>query len=137
MCLPFLVILIMGTVELGRILNDYMAVNRAVYDAARKFASMPGAVATISDTAGTVHSNHRVVHDRIRLLVERNGIDPLRINRIQTQIVEEDGNNLVRIGIRVRFDPFFRFAGLSPLHFLRGFGTGTTMPYLFEETVAP
>ena len=136
-CLPFIVILIIGTVELGRLMNDYMAVNRAVYDAARKFASMPGAVATLSDTSGTVHSNHQIVHDRIRLLVERNGVDPGRINRIQTQVVEEDGNNLVRVGVRIRFDLYFAFSKSSPLTFLDGFGTRTTMPYLFAETVDP
>ena len=133
-CLPVLLLLITGTVELGRLLNDYMALNRTVYDAARRFASTPEIELGSFDSSEEIPlSSHEPLHDRVRLLIARNGISVDRIESIRTELAPDGAGKFVaRVFINVRFEPFFQYGGrISPLSFVARLGTRTTMPYLF------
>ena len=142
-CLPMILVLLVGTVELGRILNTYLTVNRVVYEAVRYASARSKLECGVFSTEADAPSVHMLIRDRANLLLRRNGMDEVQDEQLITELrfvsnssLTSDsrflGNELqVRVSLGVPFQPIFG-SSLSPVAFVNMLRSQSTGAYLYD-----
>ncbi len=141
LCFPFVFVVFVSTVDLGRALNTYFTITRVVYEGARFAGQVGGLEVAAITSASTAVGNpgHQRVRSRVDILLQKYGMDPGVIgvqdpNYLYTERLQPAGDrDQVRVRLRIPFQPIF------PL--LQGFlgilGTEATGPYLFMGNPTP
>lgn len=120
--LPFLLTMLFATFDLGAALNQYLLLNRLVYEGTRYAATLPGLetgrFGVSSDTSVSGYSPYVVgsgqdkVKSRLITLIGRSGFDMSSFTLMST---ENSGNNAVTVTLQKTYTPMFGFFGSIPL----------------------
>ena len=118
--LPFLIMMVFATCDLGAALNQYLALNRVVYEGTRYAASLPGLEqGEFSAISGTAQ-NQNLVRDRVLELLTKNGFDVGTFS----SVVTTNDNNVVSVRVEKPFMSNFGFFNAMPIR------VNATGPYL-------
>ena len=142
-CLPIIVILLAGTLELGRMLNSYLTINRVAYESVRYASSQAQLECGLYKTETDAPELHQLVRDRANLLLRRNGLDEAQGEQLITELkfvnnsaFTSDARFLnqelqVRVSLGIPFQPIFGrgFGSFAYVDLLR---TQTTGAYLYD-----
>ena len=127
--LPFLMMMVVATYDLGGALNQYLILNRIVYEGTRYAATLPG-LKLGSYTAQSADSEkHAEIRDRIQSLintsdlVERNGYSPGEF----VVTTANTNNNWVTVSLTVHYHSLFGFFSQMPIKIT------ATGPYLSQS----
>ncbi len=128
--LPFLLLLVSATVDLGRAANQYLNVRRVVYEGARYAVSHSALEMGYHDTANrSLPQGHYEVQNRVRFLLDRYGVPGTSVSGLSTELYKNANDQLeVRVRLQLSFEPFFEQFGS-----LRNLGAEATGPYLFAN----
>lgn len=120
--LPFLLTMLFATFDLGAALNQYLLLNRLVYEGTRYAATLPGLetgrFGVTTDPSLTSYSPYVVgsgqdkVRSRLITLIGRSGFDPSSFTLMST---ENSANNAVTVTLQKNYSPMFGFFGNIPL----------------------
>jgi hypothetical protein len=134
-CFPFVLLVFVCSIDLGRALNSYFTITRVVYEGAR-YAGQVGALevaAPDSAASALTYPGHIRVRNRVDLLLIRYDINPsnLPADYLKTERITygpgATRRDEVRITLKIPFQPIFpMFQGV-----LNILGTRATGPYLF------
>ena len=118
-CLPVLLLLIIGLVELGRVLNAYYRMSRVTYEAARFASALYGLEE--GDRNGPIKNK---VFARVRTLIGAYGLgEPMRTCSVERQRFVEDATDVVVVTstfdtptplFRAMFGPSMKVQARSP-----------------------
>ena len=133
--LPFLVMMILATYDLGGALNQYLTLTRIVYEGARYAATLPG-LETNHDNgdepykiisgsqAGPIPMNQSLVRQRIVDLLGKSSFQWTSFTLIQTG---NDQNIWVSITLEKPYESFFGFFNNMPIR------VSASGPYLSQR----
>lgn len=131
-CFPFVLLVFISSIDLGRALNAYFGITRIVYEGAR-YAGQVGGLETgtfPTVASATAKPGHLRVRSRVDNLMLKYNINPgvLPSTYLSTACIQTAGQrDSVRVSVSVTFDPIF------PLFqsMLGVLSTDATGPYLF------
>lgn len=136
--LPLLLLLIMGTVDLGRILNEYLTITRIAYEGTRYAASVAELEPGQFTVAASTPQSHQAVRERIGTLLERHDMSPTSSGiTISTALYDKDAfahptiagyDKVVHVRISVPFNSWFPL-----LDFMDEVSAEASGPYLFRS----
>lgn len=118
---PFIILMVCATCDLGAALNQYLALNRVVYEGARYAASLPGLEKGAFVTIDGVAQNQNLVRTRVLDLLTKNGFDPQTFTKVETV---NENNVWVAVNVEKPFISFFGFFNNMPIR------VGAKGPYL-------
>ncbi|MCB0325453.1 MAG: pilus assembly protein [Bdellovibrionales bacterium] len=126
-CLPFILIILMASVDLGRALNEYLTITRVVYEATRFGASVSQLEAGAFESNSTAPAGHQAIRNRVALLLDRYGIPQEQVTRLRTELVNTGTQLEVKVEIDWAFDAIF-----AQFDFMDALGSAeATGPYLY------
>ncbi len=126
--LPFLLMMVVATYDLGGALNQYLILNRIAYEGTRYAATLPGLKIGEFTPASLNPEKHTEICDRIRALietsdlVERAGYDPDEFSIVTSNV----NNNWVTVVLTVNYRSIFGFFNQMPIKI------SATGPYLSQ-----
>ncbi len=127
--LPFILIIVAASVDLGRALNQYISVTRVVYEATRYAASVPSLeTGTVQLTDSNIPAGHAAIQQRVRVLLQStDALDFNDITKLETTLSDNAGKLEVHVDIDFAFNALFNeFTMLN----VQG-SSRATGPYLF------
>lgn len=137
LCFPFVLMVFMCSIDLGRALNSYFTITRIVYEGTRYAGQVAGLESgTYPDFNSTTGKpGHRLVRARVDQLLFRYSINPgtldptyleTKMTLRNTSIVND--RDRVYVSLTIPFEPLFPICGL----FLNNLTANSTGPYLFS-----
>ncbi len=147
LCLPFVLTILIGIVDLGRGLVLYLTLSRLSYEGARYMATLPGLTEsgclTSPSNPRCTDASHQAVRTRLAPIFENGLIEETQAS-IQTELFGPENRltvdptltgeektateeRVVRVTVTAPFDPLFPTFGL--LHSLTAHSSG---PYLLQ-----
>ena len=127
-CIPFLLILLTGILEIGQALNTYLTLSRVVYEASR-YACALGNLESggpYSDPL-TLPPGHGLIRSRVNLLLNKYKIDPAQVT-VSSQRFHTAGEIRDQVKIKVTL-PVPTLFPVPPK--LASVSSEVTGPYLF------
>ena len=131
-CFPFVLLVFICSIDLGRALNTYFTVTRIVYEGTR-YAGQVGALEVgsyPSVTSASLQPGHLLVRSRVDALLLKYDINPgtLPANYLTTSRIQTVGSrDTVQVSLKIPFKPIFPLFAQT----LGILGTDATGPYLF------
>ncbi len=126
--LPFLVLMVVATFDLGAALNHYLILNRIVYEGTRYAATIPGLKTGEFNNVSLNPEKHADVRDRIVSLISTSEL--VRRNGYTTGefeiVTKNSANNWITVTLTVHYHSIFGFFNQMPIKI------SATGPYLSQ-----
>lgn len=137
--LPVMLLLLMGTIDLGMALNHYLAVTRATYEGLRYGAGLwdnqPGCKGPECAQADSSNSNLDSIDARVRQILRMKGYTEADVTLRIEQAMSTEGSvtyeyNILKSTVEVPFNAIMPFYKFIPIR------TTITFTDLYKDTVS-